>query len=249
VAFTFSCRLKPKLLLKIWWVKMLKNLTFICILLLPTSVFARDDFGVRDPGVRGGRNGISGYLQYRGIPIPHPAPLSTNPTNHATISPNELQSFLEGIKRAGQLESTCDNCADVTDGSPVTGLGELDPIFPQFHTNSNGLGARHNADQCFLCHSQPVLGGSGGLIVPNPGQANPLPPENPMFRLVPNRFGKKNFVPSFELQYGPIREVRFKHRPDGTRDGGVHQLWVVTGIQKDPTLTNCSLKQPDFEAE
>jgi hypothetical protein len=103
----------------------------------------------------------------------------------------KLASFVEGINRAGQLESTCDTCADVTMGSPVLGKGELDPSFPQFHTNSNGLGARHNADQCFLCHAQPILGGSGGFIVPNPGHPNPMLPENPMFRLVPHRFEKR----------------------------------------------------------
>ena len=104
--------------------------------------------------------------------------------------------------------------------------GELDPIFPQIRTNSNGLGARHNGDQCFACHAQPVLGGSGGFLVPNPGEAKPMLPENPQFRLMPHRFGKQNTVPTFEKQHGPIREVRFKYKPDGTRDGGVHQLWV-----------------------
>ena len=203
----------------------------------------------QDPGVRGGFLNTAGMLQYRGIPIPHPPVISPNPTTRAPINANELASFTEGINRAGQLESTCDDCADVTDGSPVNGMGELDPLFPQFHTNSNGLGARHNADQCFLCHAQPTLGGSGGFIVPNPGEAKPMLPENPMFRLVPNRFGKQNVVPSFEEQYGPIREVRFKYNPDGTRDGGVHQLWVVTGINNDPTIPNCSIKQPDFAAE
>ena len=112
--------------------------------------------------------------------------ISPNPTTGATINDNELASFLEGILRAGQLESTCDDCADVTDGSPVIGLGELDPVFPQFHTNSNGLGARHNADQCFACHAQPVLGGSGGFIVPNPGDKTPQPAENPQFRWCPS---------------------------------------------------------------
>ncbi len=215
---------------------------FAC--LIATSALAQ-----HDPGVRGGSQNTAGYLQYRGTPIPHPPLISPHPTTNATVDPNEYKSFIEGINRAGQLESTCDNCADVTDGSPVVGMGELDPIFPQFHTNSNGLGARHNADQCFLCHAQPTLGGSGGFIVPNPGQGAPMPPENPMFRLVPNRFGKQNVVPVFEEQYGPIREVRFKYKLDGTRDGGVHQLWVVTGIKTDLTLTNCSLKQPDFGTE
>jgi len=160
-----------------------------------------------------------------------------------------LASFEEGILRAGQLESTCDECADVIDGSPVIGMGELDPTFPQFHTNSNGLGSRHNADQCLLCHAQPVLGGSGGFIVPNPGDSRPKQAENPQFHLVPHRYGRQNVVPSFETQFGPIREVRFKYNTDGTRDGGVHQLWTVRGSTNDTTIPNCSLVQPDFETQ
>ena len=117
------------------------------------------------------------------------------------------------------------------------------------HTNSNGLGARHNADQCFVCHSQPVLGGSGGFIVPNPGDAKAQAAENPQFRLVPNRFGRQNTVPSFEHQYGPVREVRFKYHADGIRDGGVHQLWTVRGSTNDPTIPGCALEQPDFESQ
>jgi hypothetical protein len=206
-------------------------------------------FAQQDSGIRGGLNNTAGYLQFQGIPIPHPPVISPNPTTGATIAKNELALFNEGINRAGQLESTCDGCAAVTDGSPVTGLGELDPVFPQFHTNSNGLGARHNADQCFVCHAQPTLGGSGGFIVPNPGQGTPQLPENPLFRLVPLRFGKQNTVPSFEGQYGPIREVRFQYNPDGTRDGGVHQLWTVKGITTDPTIPNCALTQPDFASQ
>src|SRR5260370_18587490 len=110
-----------------------------------------------DSGVRGGTQNTAGYLEYRGIAIPHPPVISPNPTTGATITTNELASFNEGINRAGQLESTCDTCSDVTQGSPVVGLGALDPIFPQFHTNSTGLAARHNADQCFVCHPQPTL--------------------------------------------------------------------------------------------
>src|SRR5215471_435404 len=203
----------------------------------------------KDHGVRGGLQNTGGGLQQQGIPIPHPPVISPNPTTGATINDNELASFEEGILRAGQLESTCDECADVIDGSPVLGMGELDPMFPQFHTNSNGLGARHNADQCLLCHAQPVLGGSGGFIVPNPGDPKPQPAENPQFNLVPHRYSRQNVVPSFEKQYGPIREVRFKHKPDGSADGGVHQLWTVRGSVNDPTIPNCALTQPDFEAE
>src|SRR5215471_3982700 len=80
-----------------------------------------------DPGVRGGLANTGGGLQQRGIPIPHPPLISTNPTTGVTANDNERASFEEGILRAGQLESTCDDCADVPDGTPVP--GELDPVF------------------------------------------------------------------------------------------------------------------------
>jgi hypothetical protein len=215
--------------------------------LLMMALAAAPALAQSDPGVRGGRANSGGGLQQQGIPIPHPPLISPNPKTGAKVNGNERTSFQEGILRAGQLESTCDNCADVPDGTLVA--GELDPAFPQIRTNSNGLGARHNADQCFVCHAHPTLGGSGGFIVPNPADRTPQPAENPQYRLVPHRFGRLNTVPSFELQYGPIREVRFKYNPDGSRDGGVHQLWTVRGTTTDPTISNCAIQQPDFEAQ
>ena len=227
--------------------EILRRKSIIAAAALFLAISAIAALAQKDPGVRGGLANTGGGLQHRGIPIPHPPLISPNPTTGAIVNDNERLSFEEGINRAGQLESTCDNCAEVTDGSPVP--GELDPAFPQLRTNSNGLGARHNADQCFVCHAQPTLGGSGGFIVPNPGDPTPEFAENPQFRLVPHRFGKQNTVPSFEKQYGPIREVRFKFNADGTRDGGVHQLWTVRGITKDSTIPDCALAQPDFAAQ
>lgn len=224
---------------------------------------------VKDPGVRGGLANTGGGLQAQGIPIPHPPVISPNP-NHPdlTLSNNELQMFLEGIKRAGQLESTCDSCSrpelkGVGDGNPVgppfvPAGTELDPDFPQTLTNSNGLGTRHNGDNCLICHAQPALGGSGGFIAAHNVVTNGVSSvvsgkgqiaQNPQFDLIPRRFGKQNTVPVFEKQFGPIREVRFKYNPDGTRNGGVHQLWVVTGIQTDPFNTGCQAQQFDFAAE
>ena len=202
------------------------------VYLVPIWVVAQ-----KDPGVRGG-------LPVGGQPVPHPQPLPG-------LQVNDAKLFFEGLQRAGELESTCDSCATSTTGAafPVTGQGEIDPIFPQFHTNSNGLGARFNSEQCLLCHLQPALGGSGGFISPNPGEPNPMQPENPLFRLVPKRFGRQNVTPAFEEQFGPIREVRFKFHPDGTRDGGVHQLYTIRGDITDPTIPNCAITQPDFAAE
>ena len=186
-------------------------------------------FGQVDPGVRGGAPGA-------GSPI-------------TPIQVNELAMFNEGKFRVTELEATCDTCSDVTPGSD-TGQNP----FLQTMTNSAGLGARFNADQCMACHSQPAIGGSGGFLVPNP-QDPPnarRPPENPMFDLIPHRRGMRNTVPSFITQYGPIREVRFIRKPDGTPDGGVHQLFTIVGRTDDSTIPQCTadiLPQPDFETQ
>jgi len=208
--------------------------TTLVLLLCSASILA---VAQRDPGVRGG-------LLPAGQPVPHAQPLPG-------LQVNDAKLFQEGLIRVGELESSCDSCATSANGPafPVTGQGEIDPIFPQFHTNSNGLGARFNADQCLICHMQPAMGGSAGFVVPNPGEAHPLPPENPLFRLVPKRFGRQNVTPEFEEQLGPAREVRFKFNPDGTRDGGVHQLYTIRGDSTDPTIPDCAITQPDFAAE
>src|SRR6266567_7652726 len=76
----------------------------LTVLLLSIGAFAQ-----KDPGVRGGLQNTGGGLQQQGIPIPHPPLMSPNPTTGATINDNERASFEEGILRAGQLESTCDD--------------------------------------------------------------------------------------------------------------------------------------------
>src|SRR5579859_5608552 len=184
--------------------------------------------GQKDPGVRGGPPGAGG-------PIPG-------------LTQNDLALFLEGKLRTTQLEAVCDTCSDVTLGS---GTHE-DPNLATL-TNSSGLGARFNGDQCSVCHQQPSIGGSGGFLVPNP-QDSPgkyRRPENPMFDLIPHRKGAQNSVPSFITQYGPNREVRFQRKPDGTPDGGVHALFTIVGRSDigAPGCTAAALPPTDFESE
>jgi hypothetical protein len=185
-------------------------------------------FAQKDPGVRGGPPGAGGPLN--------------------GLTPNELALFNEGKVRTVQLEAVCDFCTDVVLGSPT---GE-DPNLATL-TNSSGLGARFNGDQCSVCHQQPAIGGSGGFLVPNPQDPRSRwrKPENPMFDLIPHRKGAHNSVPSFITQYGPIREVRFQTRPDGTPDGGVHQLFTVVGRSDigSPGCTSAALPPTDFESE
>src|SRR5213076_2014093 len=38
-----------------------------------------------------------------------------------------------------------------------------------------------------------------------------------------------NIVPSFITLNGPVREARFVKNPDGTPDGGVHDLFTIAG--------------------
>jgi Di-haem oxidoreductase, putative peroxidase len=191
-------------------------------------VFPQAGLAQHDPGVRSGPPGAGG-------PVPG-------------LTANELAMFREGIKRANQLEAVCDTCGDLIPGAD----NGQDPLL-QTLTNSSGLGARFNGDQCTICHAQPAIGGSGGFVVPNP-QDPPSQfrkPENPMFDLMPHRKGATNYVPSFITQYGPIREVRFQKRPDGTPDGGVHQLFTVVGRSDvgGPGCTNAALPPTDFETQ
>jgi len=184
--------------------------------------------GQKDPGVRGGPPGAGG-------PIPG-------------LTANELALFNEGKRRTTQLESVCDNCSDI----PLGADPGQDPNL-QTLTNSSGLGARFNGDQCSVCHQQPAIGGSGGFLVPNPqdGPAKYRKPENPMFDLIPHRKGAQNAVPSFITQYGPIREVRFQKKADGTPDGGVHALFTIVG-RSDIGSAGCTsavLPPTDFETQ
>jgi hypothetical protein len=196
--------------------------------LIGTTCWASLCFAQKDPGVRGGPPGAGGPI--------------------SGLKDNELALFSEGKLRTTQLEAVCDTCSDTTLGSDT---GE-DPNLATL-TNSSGLGARFNADQCSACHQQPAIGGSGGFLVPNPQDPpNKLrKPENPMFDLIPHRKGGQNSVPSFITQYGPIREVRFQRKPDQTPDGGVHQLFTIVGRSDSgsPGCTAAVLPQPDFETE
>jgi CxxC motif-containing protein (DUF1111 family) len=101
----------------------------------------------------------------------------------------------------------------------------------------DGVGPRFNFVGCGGCHSHPDIGGTS----PGPAQGG-----NPLFLVIGALGFKGNVIPSFITPDGPIREARFQYHPDGTRDGGVTNLFVITG-HKD--AAGCNLRQPDFERE
>ncbi|HEY1242326.1 MAG TPA: di-heme oxidoredictase family protein [Bryobacteraceae bacterium] len=96
-----------------------------------------------------------------------------------------------------------------------------------------GLGPSFNMNSCSGCHNFPAVGGSSPKV--NPQVA------------VAALDGATNTVPSFITVDGPVREARFKRNADGTPDGGVHDLFVVTGRSDAPS--GCKLAQTDFASQ
>jgi hypothetical protein len=80
------------------------------------------------------------------------------------------------------------------------------------------------------CHSQPAAGGSS-------------PARNPWIAIATLN-GAKNVVPWFITPNGPVREARFKRNPDETNDGGVYDLFVITGRTFEAFLSAIPASEP-----
>jgi CxxC motif-containing protein (DUF1111 family) len=125
-------------------------------------------------------------------------------------------------------------------GGPIPGLTTSESFFfglgleafAEVAAVANGLGPRFNLDSCAGCHVQPAIGGTSPFKNPQVGVAT--------------KNHARNEVPFFIRLDGPVREARFKFKPDGTRDGGVHGLFTITG--RDDAV-GCHIAQPDFLVE
>jgi CxxC motif-containing protein (DUF1111 family) len=163
---------------------------------------------------------------------------------HALVLPLALALVLGASQAPGQFIA---HDPGVRGGPPGAGgmLAGLTPAqqaafdagleeFSEQEGVGDGLGPRFNLDSCAGCHTQPAIGGTSPAI--NPQVA------------VATAFGARNTLPAFIRPNGPVREVRFKYKPDGSRDGGVHGLFVISG-RVDPTgdATGCTITQDDFD--
>jgi CxxC motif-containing protein (DUF1111 family) len=162
-------------------------------------------------------------------PGPRPNPASAIPVPVPGLNDNETALFNESLLRVSELEGSCDTCAQQPQNVLPSDPDPNNPFSPTSLVNSAGMSPVFNADQCFICHSQPAIGGSA-------------PAHNPAEKIA-HRLGGTNTVPDFEAPAGAFREVRFKYNSDGTRDGGVHSLFTLQGRSDAP---GCTLKQPDF---
>jgi CxxC motif-containing protein (DUF1111 family) len=102
-------------------------------------------------------------------------------------------------------------------------------VFQEVDVVADGLGPRFNLDSCSGCHLQPSVGGTSPAI-------------NPQIE-VATKDGATNVIPAFITANGPVREARFVRKPDGSPDGGVQGLFVITGRADAP---GCNIRQPDF---
>jgi hypothetical protein len=171
----------------------------------------------------------SGFFKAKD-PGPRPNPATAIPEPVDGLNVNEAALFTESLLRVSELEGTCDTCSQQPQNVPPIDPDPNNPFSPTSLVNSAGMSPVFNADQCFICHSQPAIGGSS-------------PAKNPADKIA-HRLGGTNTVPSFESPDGAFREVRFKYNPDGSRDGGVHSLFTMQGRSDAP---GCTLAQPNFD--
>jgi CxxC motif-containing protein (DUF1111 family) len=126
-------------------------------------------------------------------------------------------------------------------GAALSGLSDAErqlfaiakEVFDEPEGVPDGLGPRFNLDSCGGCHAQPTTGGTSPKVNPQVAMAT--------------KDGGKNVVPSFIRANGPVREARFVRNRDGSADGGVHALFVTTGMKGAPA--GCNIRQPDFAGE
>ena len=86
-----------------------------------------------------------------------------------------------------------------------------------------GLGPRFNSNSCASCHAHPAIGGTSPATNPQVSVGSP---------------GEVSTLTALAIiaSDGPVREVRFQ------TDGGVHDLFTITGLPGTPG--NCTLSQP-----
>jgi CxxC motif-containing protein (DUF1111 family) len=178
---------------------------------------------------------------------PNAVTTSTTTTDAATTNAVTANAAARGQSNNSAGASSRSGATDpgVRGGDPgaggaLPGLNDVErqyfdvakEVFQEVDAGPDGLGPRFNLDSCSGCHSQPTIGGTS-------------PATNPQVA-VATLMGAKNVVPPFITANGPIREARFVRNRDGSPDGGVHGLFVITGRSD---AAGCNIAQPNFAAE
>jgi len=144
-----------------------------------------------------------------------------------------------GPAGAGGFYPTLNAAEQAAFANGISQFIEDEPV-PDVPQGNGGLGPGFNSTSCGSCHSQPATLGTS----PSPSSPQ-VPQPNPQIAAA-MEMGATNRIPSFITPNGPVREARFILNPDGTLDGGVHNLFSIAGRTDAP---GCNLKQPDFKAQ
>ena len=210
---------------------------FIALLCCVSVTSAQTTCVLKDPGPRPAGNSIHYNVpDQNGNFIPNFTQQSQNGNFNSSgnalpnLTLNQFNFWESGMSKFGDIASVV--------GAPP-GVNNPEPL--------KGLGPRFNGNSCFMCHSQPSIGGS------SPGQGTPLFNGNPQIT-VANAHGAGNLVPSFvpNRPNGPVLEARFPRTTDSTGnplnvlDGSVQQLYTIKGRTDAPPV--CNITQPNFPA-
>jgi CxxC motif-containing protein (DUF1111 family) len=101
---------------------------------------------------------------------------------------------------------------------------EVQSVTGSVANTEEGLGPRFNSNSCVSCHAHPAAGGTS-------------PPMNPQVSVGPPSEVQTLKSLSIISDDGPVREVRFQS------DGGVHDLFTITGLDG---AGYCQIAQPQF---
>jgi len=226
---------------------LIKTAKLASVITLALLFLAGMAFAQTDPGVQGGTRctTVNGFQVCTGSPLASVQADGNNTTGIAAF-------FANGLDRFQNVEA-------------VSGTSDV------------GLGPRFNFNQCAGCHAQPAVGGTGPAVNPQftafgscgsvsnlsespvsrsvftPGQPfTPIPTPAQSGTIVCNN---TNSVPFFVTANGPTREARFPFFFDqfgnanrNNPNGGVEDLFTVTGRPDGATAAGCSLGQPSFDA-
>jgi CxxC motif-containing protein (DUF1111 family) len=202
-------------MLRIVRASMLTGVASGAVICLSGPAMAQVRNEVRDPGVRP----LTAVQTNLNTPTVKGA-LSLSNVGLATFDQLTIDFFNSSIDRFQEVDSVS--------GGPEPGAG---------------LGPRFNANSCASCHVFPTVGGTSppGNFVTHDATGRIIT-GNPQVS-VANLDGARNTVPSFLTANGPVREARFVRNPDGSRDGGVHDLFTITGRTD---AVGCNIAQPPF---
>ena len=231
---------------------MIKTARVVFALTLAVLFCAAVAFAQTDPGVQGGSRctTVNGFQVCTGSPLASVQADGNNTTGIAAFFASGLARFqnVEAVSGTADVglgpRFNFNQCSGCHAQPVIGGTGPaVNPQFTAFGSCTNGTGTGPGGVSIEPVSRSVFTPGQPFTPIPNPAQNGTI---------VCN---STNAVPFFVTSNGPTREARFPFFFDqfGNADpnnpnGGVEDLFTVTGRQDGATQAGCSLRQPSFDA-